>query len=364
MKIPFTLSVYISRQFLLRIGIALAIVVALIIITDAVELIRRGADKDIPFSILMEMVLLRLPRVVQEIIPFGVLLGAILCFSRLTQTNELIVARAAGVSVWQFLAPALITAAIIGVVMTTLFNPLSSAVFSRFERLEGKYFRGKQNTLAVSDNGIWLRETDNATKERTIIHAARVSHDSRELYDVMFLYSSDNLFTHRIDADKATLQEGRWYMENAVLTAPEKIAEKHNEYVIPTTIALEQLQDSFAAPESISFWELPHFIRTLQATGFSALRHRLHWHTLMVAPFLLCAMVIIAASVSLRPPRRGKAGMMIVLGIMIGFVIYYLTGLVSALGQSGSIPVVLAAWIPVLMSLVVGTAFMLHVEDG
>jgi lipopolysaccharide export system permease protein len=51
-------------------------------------------------------------------------------------------------------------------------------------------------------------------------------------------------------------------------------------------------------------------------------------------------------------------------GIFSGFVIYFVSDLVAALGLSGSIPVIMAAWAPVGISILLGTVLMLHLEDG
>ena len=67
---------------------------------------RRGSGKDEAyFAVLFEMALLKLPNMGQQIMPFAVLFGSMLAFTRLTRTNELVVARAAGVSVWHLLTP-------------------------------------------------------------------------------------------------------------------------------------------------------------------------------------------------------------------------------------------------------------------
>ena len=58
------------------------------------------------FWLLLEMAALKLPHMAQEIMPFAILFGTMMAFWRLTRSNELVVARAAGVSVWQFLTPA------------------------------------------------------------------------------------------------------------------------------------------------------------------------------------------------------------------------------------------------------------------
>ena len=114
----------------------------------------------------------------------------------------------------------------------------------------------------------------------------------------------------------------------------------------------------------MSFWDLPGFINTLEAAGFSALRHRLHWHSILSIPLLLCAMVLIAATFSLRLTRRGGTGLLILVGLFAGFLLYFLTDIVLALGMSASIPVVLAAWAPSGVFALLGLAMLLHLEDG
>ena len=121
---------------------------------------------------------------------------------------------------------------------------------------------------------------------------------------------------------------------------------------------------SGSSPETISFWELPAFIRVLENAGFSAVRHRLYWHRLLAGPLLLFAMVLLAATFSLRPPRRGGTLALALAGIAAGFLLYFVSNVVAALGQNASIPVALAAWTPVGVSTLVAVTLLLHLEDG
>src|SRR5262249_51560891 len=82
------------------------------------------------------------------------------------------------------------------------------------------------------------------------------------------------------------------------------------------------------------------------AAGFSALRHRLHWHALLATPLLMCAMILIAATFTLRQDRRGSTIFVIAAGVLTGFTLYVAQDFVFALGLSDSIPVTLAAWTP------------------
>lgn len=365
MKIPVTLSIYIGKRFLSGASLVFATLIGLIFLFDFVELMRRGLAHEAPIGIIIELGLLKLPSMVQKILPFAILLGGILAFTKLTANSELVVTRSAGVSAWQFLMPAFLIAGAIGIFVMVVFNPLASIMLSRFEQVEAKYFKGTTSMLAVSSSGLWLRQKNEKNTGKTIINALRVSHENMELFDVtIFIFDSNDKFTQRIDAASAKLNSGFWQITNATLTIPGKTATRQPNYKLATNLSKDQIQESFSAPETLSFWELPGFIRTLKAAGFSALRHSLYFHSVLSTPFLLCAMVFFAAAFSLRPPRQGRIGMMMSGGILSGFMIYFLSDLVAAIGLSGSIPIIMAAWAPVGISIMLGTALMLHLEDG
>ncbi len=127
MRLSPTLSFYIVRQFLLSFAILFALFLLLIVLIDAVELLRRTASRpDITFSMVVEMAFLKLPHMGQQAFPFAVLFGGMAAFWRLTRTHELVITRAAGVSVWQFLFPVIALAFMLGVLQVTVLNHLAS----------------------------------------------------------------------------------------------------------------------------------------------------------------------------------------------------------------------------------------------
>lgn len=364
MRLSGTLSLYISRQFLIGLGIVFSLFVVTAFVFDTLELLRRGSGKETAaFSLLIEMAVLRIPFMAQKVLPFAALVGAILCLTRLTRTQELIVARAAGVSVWQFLLPALAIAFMLGAFMITAFNPFASAMISRFEQMEGLYLQGRSSLLEVSDAGIWLRESNGTTTD--VVHARRMAREALTLHDVViFRFEGNDRFIRRIDASEARLEKDRWDLTNALITAPDRPAETYSLFQVPTELTLEQIENSFAPPETLSFWALPGFIRVLDESGFSSVRHRLYWHATIATPLLLCAMVLVGATFSLRLNRRGGIWLLVVAGIITGFLLYFVSDLVLALGLSGKIPAWLAAWAPAGIFSLLGVASLFHLEDG
>ncbi len=367
MQWSWTFSRYLGLQFLTGILIVFGGCLCLIFLVDLVELLRRAASHtDVPLKTLIAMALLKLPNVAENALPFAVLFGSIWTFVRLTRSNELVIARASGVSAWQFMTPALVLVLAIGVFMVTIYNPVSAALVGRFEQLENRYMRGYTSMIALKSSGFWLRQGTGNTQ--SVIHAVKVLHSgdkSLELQNTtVWLYEGQDSFVGRLDAGKAVLGERVWHLSDVSLyqggAAPQRLAT----YDLPTELTTEQVRESFASPQTISFWQLPRFISLAKAAGFSALPHRLHWHAVLATPVLLCAMVLVAATFSLRITRLGGVPQLAAAGILTGFLLYFLSDVANALGISGIIPVPLAAWTPSLVALLLGLAMLFHLEDG
>src|SRR5262249_22549107 len=217
---------------------------------------------------------------------------------------------------------------------------------------------------SLSDAGLWLRQSDQAGNQ-IIIHAEKLAPGDLTLDSVtLFFFNDQTRFISRIDAQTAKLTTHDWLIENGVRWVPNEPSEPFTELRLPTTLTSRKIEESLASPDAMSFWDLPGFITLLEQSGFPAQRHRLHFNVLLARPFLLCAMVLVAATFSLRMQRRGGATLMIIGGVASGFLLYFLSDVVFAFGLSAKVPVTLAAWTPPGVSLIFGVSMLLHFDDG
>lgn len=364
MRLGATLALYFGRQFLIGVGGVVLLLGLLAFVIDFVELARRAASReDAGTGLALAMAALRVPFLMQKVIPFAILFGTMFCYTRLTRTHELVVARASGVSAWQFLLPALALAGLLGVFVVAVFNPLSSTLVKRFEWLEARHLEGHSSLLDVSRSGLWLREGN--PNGQVVIHARRVAEQGVELRDAIFiLFDGSDRFVRRIDAEVARLEPGTWRLTDVILTAPDTPAVRRAHDALPTTLTRGRIEESFAAPETMSFWQIPGFVDRLEAAGFSGLRHRLYWHATLSGPLLLLAMVLVGTAFSLRLTRRGGTSALMVGGLIAGFALYFLSDVTRALGLSGGLPPVLAAWAPAVAATLAGLTLLVHLEEG
>jgi lipopolysaccharide export system permease protein len=364
MSWSWTLYRYLAVQFFLGICVIYAGFLVLGLSINLVDLLNhRTIGEPVPTGALIGMGLLKLPSLGMKLLPFAVLIGGVFTFVRLSRTQELVATRAAGVSAWDFLAPPLVVAVLVGIVAVLVFTPFSARLLSEFSALEAKYIRGEASQLAVSNNGLWLRQGDET--QQSVIHALRVTDQGVRLENVIvFLYGAKDAFKGRIDAQRGVLHDGVWELSNAWVSGLDGRPQHHTLYTIPTTLTPERIQESFASPDTLSFWDLPGFISAAQAAGFSAIRYQLYFYTLLALPALFAAMVFMAASFSLRLARFGGMTRVILYSVFAGFGVYFFSVLTQTLGQSGILPVALAATAPAAAAILIGMTLVFHQEDG
>lgn len=363
MNWPLTLFIYVARRFALAVLIVIAVFAILAFSIDLADMFRRTSERDVATAIVISMSALKLPDLVQTLFPFAVLFGAIFTFAKLSRSHELVAARSAGISAWQFLSAPLLVAVVMGGAVVTIFNPMSASLLAQYARLEARYIRGEASQLAVSGNGLWLRQ--GTVQNQSVIHALRVAEQGQQLEDVLVVrYEGPDRFAGRIEAASATLEERQWRLEQAWVSGADGRPVFQASYELPTDLTPAQIEESFASPSTISFWELPRFISNAENAGFSAARHRLYWYSLLCFPILLSAMVFVAASFSFRLTRLGGTSQLMVAGALSGLAVYFLQDVTRAMGQTGILPVLLAAVAPSAVAILLGMTFLFHEEDG
>jgi lipopolysaccharide export system permease protein len=363
MSWSWTLYRYLAAQFLIGFAIVYSIFLMMAFSIDIVDLLNRTAGHNVPTLTAIGMAALQLPDLGQKFLPFAILLGGVFTFVRLSRSRELVATRAAGVSAWDFLLPPLTVAVFIGVFAVTLFTPISAAMFSEFAGLEARYVKGEESQLSISMNGLWLRQGD--AKQQSVIHALRVAEQGEHLAEVLvFLYDAKDHFLGRIDAKSAQLHEHEWVLNDAWVSGTSGSPVHRAEYRLPTTLTPEQIVERFTAPDALSFWDLPGYIRAAQAAGFSAVRYQLYLYTLYALPALFAAMVFMAASFSLKLGREGGMARVILFSAACGFAVFFFQDLTTVLGRSGAVPILLAATAPALASILIGMTLVFAQEDG
>lgn len=337
---------------------------AIILLFDFSELLRRASSKlDISMGIIVQMASLRLPQLCEQLLPFIVLFSTMFCLWRLSRHNEITVARAAGVSIWQMLFPFMASAFFIGFIDLGIVNPIAATMMGRYEFLNKVHFQGEKSGISISEGGIWLRQVTRAGP--VVLRVGRIDASKSYLSNLTILeYKHDDIFKRRVDAKSAVFKKSGLELDHVWISRVDKPPEYVNHLFYPANFTVSSFQENNKTPGNISFWNLLEYSRLMEKSGLSGLKYYLYWNSLIARAFWLVAMVIIAAVFSLRSPRQGGKTILIILGAATGFALYVLRDITYAMGQSSALPALLAAWAPAAVSAMLGSALLLHLEDG
>jgi lipopolysaccharide export system permease protein len=346
-----TLARYFGMRFLTTLVAVLAGVFALVILLDYVEMMRRLSDApNVSALKVAQTSLFRVPQITERVLPFCTLIGAMSCYLSLSRRLELVISRAAGMSAWQFIAPAVFVALGVGIIATTVYNPIAATLQEKSKRLEAEISGNNQIGLQATVNGFWI--TQRSDNGQSIVNALSSREQGVVLNNVMaFVFDQHHKFIY-------------WQLEEVRIYAPGQPPREHEQYRLTTNLTPEQVRETFSTPETVPFWQLPGFIELAERAGLPATGYRLQYQKLLARPFMLAAMVLLAAAFSLRFVRFGGVQKMVLGGIASGFLLYVMSKLTDDLSNAELIPPIVAAWMPAAVGAMTGFVVLLYQEDG
>ncbi|MEO6946890.1 MAG: LptF/LptG family permease, partial [Nitrobacter sp.] len=154
-----TLGRYFAGRFVVAAVGVFASIFLLLVLVDYIEMVRRTSGLASASAMMVaETSLFRVPQLLEKMTPFCILIGAMTCYLALSRRLELVVARAAGVSAWQFISPALACALVLGVLATTVYNPMSANLRELSKRMEAELFGNVPGGGLQDASGFWINQ--------------------------------------------------------------------------------------------------------------------------------------------------------------------------------------------------------------
>ena len=132
--------------------------------------------------------------------------------------------------------------------------------------------------------------------------------------------------------------------------------EKFNSYLVSTYLTPDRVQEALGTVFSVSFWDLPELIEAADKAKLSTERLRVQYESLLVRPLLCLAMVLLAATVSLRSFRSGGIQTMVTTGMVGGVGFFLFSEIARQIGIAGLAP----AWVGGMGACCLGSDHLNH----
>lgn len=359
-----TLFRYFGARYLLWVlgsGAGLTVIVSLI---HAIELMRRSSNKQIGEDVsILSLVLLNIPAVIEMTLPIMLIIGSMACFEAWNRSNEIVVSRGFGRSIWSVLSPVAVVAFMIGLAFITIINPIGSVTSRKYESMMTSIFGSDEQKLSVSADGIWLR--DEYSQGRFIIHGDMLEVASSSiLQPIVYKFDSEENLELRIKADSMQLTDSGWVIDGAQAWDQDGNHSDRGSMMLPSTLAFLDLGLSSEPPNTIALFSLPSFIALLERAGLPSVEHRIHFHKLLSIPLLLVGLAMISARATLTNMTRGRRVRLFTRGLVIAVSTVLFSHFMQVLGISLRLPVIVAAWAPAFAVMILGTIMLARMDEA
>ncbi|MGI9439656.1 MAG: LPS export ABC transporter permease LptG [Parvibaculales bacterium] len=354
------IDIYIVRRYMVWLGIVAAILGSVIFLADFAEMLRFASKTSKSIGDALYYSGLRFPILVLDFAPFIFLFSTMFCLFRLSESQELVAVRGGGVSIWRILAPFMVVALTIGIVLLAFVEPLGVRNYRQFNKIEHP---PKQN-FSLAENGIWLRDETN--DGRFIIHANEFIDQKNNLFGNVrvFKFDSAGKFIYSLHAQRGQLKDGAWQLQQVTQLkngkAPIAIAAMR----LPTHLTQENFDYNFHNPRTLNLRQLADYIALGERTGLNVTPYKIRYHSLLSSPFLLIVMVLIAACFALPTGRNHKIAPMLGLVVLSGFAIFLADNFFKLLSMQGLLLPIIASWITQIIAALLAISLLLRLEDG
>jgi lipopolysaccharide export system permease protein len=352
---------YLFRSYLVTFFQVTVAIGMLIMLIDTVETARQ-AQNVAAFTLQVNLTIsaLKMPILMLTYIQFIALIASMMTLLRLNAKQELVIARASGHSVWQFLMPLCAGSVLLGSLAAFALSPLATAAQAKAESIAGAY-----GISAIRASGVvpWFRQQ---SEDGEVIIGARSSAEGgTQMFFVQFHFLGPNGgVARRIDAESAVLSGGLWTLSNAITYESGKPGVPSPTLTVPSSIDERYLQQAMTSSTTVPYYRLPESVRIAKAFGLPSGRFAMEFHKTLSLPGLLLSMTLIAATVSLKFARFGQSSSAILGGVLAGFLLYVVSEITRSFGTAEVVPPIFAAWLPVAAATMFGVTFLLYKEDG
>ena len=335
------------------------------------ELVRKIVESGLPVLIAVQVLLQRLPSFLVISFPMATLMATLLAYSRLSANSELTALRSVGVTATRMIIPALALALVMSS-LTFVFNDVVVPRSNRSAEITLRRALGKSIATEKGDNIVYSRfgsvERPDGSSSKGLLqlfYANRFLDGT--MTGVTVLDFSRVGFTQMLVAKSANWneQEAKWeFLNGQILTltpSGSTTSADFDRYLYPLSAAPIRIAKLPKDANNMTVAEALQAEQLLQNAGDvkEARRLQVRIQEKFTLPMACLVFGLIGASLGAKPNSRTSRSQGFGISVVLILVYYVLSFSFSSLGVKGTLPPLLAAWSPVLISLA-GGGFLLR----
>lgn len=352
---------YIVESFLKYFAIVVVMVVTIYLSIDFFGRIDKFIASDMdPLDILLFFVY-KVPLILSQITPVGVLIAVLIVFGLMNKQNEIIALKSSGISPFYLLRPVAWLGIIISVALLVFTEVVVPISISQSNRIKEQNQPGRQMVASQGSN-VWIRHSDG------FAHVKYVDPENQVLNGVS-IYILDKNFNlvRRMDAEQGEYVNGKWVLRECMVQSMgqpggEIRIDYEERTVAPLQLAPSDFKRIIPESEEMNIADLWRYIRQIEQEGYDATEYTVDAYGKIAFPFVCLIMALMGSAIALRGKTRDGMAVSFAYGIVTAFLYWSLYSFSLSLGYGGLLPPVLAASTADILSGLAAGVMLLNLE--
>ncbi len=356
-KINFYLFTLASKYILIN----LIIITILVLFLNLLEISRILEKENTTLGFFLLLSLLKLPTIISEIIPFVVILSIAFLFKNLITNNELISIRNMGFSILDIFKPIAIAIFLFGFFILLFMNPLAANFENNFNNLTSKKYPNMYSIKFINE-GMWIKNISE-DNNKNYINISKINLDNMNAEEIKIL-NINNKFNKIIIAEKGEIIDKIFKLQNvSILNINNDKFEKVEFYNLILNFDKSNIIDSILNFKFIPFYKYKKHVNNLKKFNLHSSEVSLYYLSEILKPIFLVIIGFTVMGFSGKFKRNENFFKVLFISILIGFLIFLLKEIVTALTITMEISFIFSYFIIFMFPLIIGLYQMIRIES-
>ena len=356
-KINFYLFTLASKYILIN----LIIITILVLFLNLLEISRILEKENTTLGFFLLLSLLKLPTIISEIIPFVIILSIAFLFKNLITNNELISIRNMGFSILDIFKPIAIAIFLFGLFILLFINPLAANFENNFNNLTSKKYPNMYSIKFINE-GMWIKNISE-DNNKNYINISKINLDNMNAEEIKIL-NINNKFNKIIIAEKGEIIDKIFKLQNvSILNINNDKFEKVEFYNLILNFDKSNIIDSILNFKFIPFYKYKKHVNNLKKFNLHSSEVSLYYLSEILKPIFLVIIGFTVMGFSGKFKRNENFFKVLFISILIGFLIFLLKEIVTALTTTMEISFIFSYFIIFMFPLIIGLYQMIRIES-
>lgn len=357
-----TITKYLAKVYIWQLIVTAGIIICILFITNAFDTLQKFKSVELSPKHFWQLILFKVPYLFCEVSSLCCFIATILFLRNITKQNELIIVLSNGIPIWRIFVIPISVTFIFGIIILTTISPIGTYGLKEYEKIEANVTNAPHLNFVISQSGIFFFEK--FAGNNRIIQAKSINSKEKTLSDVTILMvDSRNNLTKRIDSPTALISPGSFILEDSSITLKDSTTNKEK-VTLPTNLSIDNLMQTFTAPEMIPIWSLKNSIEKFAKSGLAVTKYQIHYYKQLFKPISMVAMAFIACWFISLNVRDNSGAKTIVIGLILGICTYFFLEMTLRILAYSGIHPVLSALLPILFIILLSNFVILHFQEA